>query len=378
MKLSGSTLPARFLGKLSVYAFQKFHGEGSIMTIDRMECVVVGAGTAAAAIARRLAIAGREVMLIARRDRDLDDAGRPTPAIGWPEPVEAPILERPGTRRADLCSHGVPALKSYCQINGIPFATTGQLIIARNATEMKLLGDLKARLGDRSDVELLDASTVATMERSLKCAGALLAGQAGIVDGDALRLGLRIDAENRGAFVTEDSRLITAYPMGRGFELDLAGQPGELTTLRCEFLINAAEAPEAYHTASRIDGMRPHLPSGTPPGSTGKRYHLEGTAPFGRLVVPGCRGAKASALFFPGFHGESWMDVAAPRDENADWEIQTANSHGIRGLINVFGMDERKETAAALALGDVVIDGLTGRTNRASHPLIIHTGLVTA
>jgi hypothetical protein len=347
------------------------------MTIDRMECVVVGAGTAAAAIARRLAIAGREVMLIARRDRDLDDAGHPIPGIGWPEPVEAPILERPGTRRAELCSLGVPALKSYCQINGIPFATTGQLVVARNETEMKLLGALKARIGDSPDAELLGASTVAGMERSLKCAGALLASEAGTVDGEALRLSLRIDAENRGAFVTEDSRLIAAYPMARGFELDLAGQPGELTTLRCEVLINAAEAAEAYQAASRIDGMKPHLPSGTPV-STGKRYHLEGTAPFGRLVVPGCRGAKASALFFPGFHGESWMDVAAPRDENADWEIQTANSHGIRGLINVFGMDERKETAAALALGDVVIDGLTGRTNRASHPLIIHTGLVTA
>src|SRR4051812_52846 len=125
MKLSGSTRVGRTLGRLNFCDFQKFHDEGPIMTIDRMECVVVGPGTAAAAIARRLAIAGREVMLIARRDRDLDDAGHPIPGIGWPEPVEAPILERPGTRRAELCSLGVPALKSYCQINGIPFATTG-------------------------------------------------------------------------------------------------------------------------------------------------------------------------------------------------------------------------------------------------------------
>ena len=347
------------------------------MTIDRMECVVVGAGTAAAAIARRLAIAGREVMLIARRDRDLDDAGHPIPGIGWPEPVEAPILERPGTRRADLCSHGVPALKSYCQINGIPFATTGQLIIARNATEMKLLGDLKARLGDRSDVELLDASTVATMERSLKCAGALLAGQAGIVDGDALRLGLRIDAENRGAFVTEDSRLIAAYPMARGFELDLVGQPGELTTLRCDILINAAEEVESYQVATRINGMKPYMPADAPL-SPGKRYHLEGTAPFGRLVVPSCLESDASALFFPGFHGDSWLDVAVPRDENADWDIQTPSHHGIRGLINVFGMDTRSETTVALALADAIIDGIAERSPRSIYLPIVTSKLVIA
>jgi hypothetical protein len=41
-------------------------------------------------------------------------------------------------------------------------------------------------------------------------------------------------------------------------------------------------------------------------------------------------------------------------------------------------MDARKETAAALALGDAVIDGLADRSHCASHPSIIHTGLVTA
>ena len=72
------------------------------MTIDRMECVVVGAGTAGAAIARRLAIAGHEVMLIARQDWDLDDGSRLIPGSGWPEPVEAIVLDRPGTLRAEL------------------------------------------------------------------------------------------------------------------------------------------------------------------------------------------------------------------------------------------------------------------------------------
>jgi len=338
---------------------------------------VVGTGTAGATIARRLAIAGHEVMLIARRDRDLDDGGRPIPGTGWPEPVEATILDRPGTRRADLRARGVAALKSYCEIAHVPFAQTGQLVVARDVSEWQLLCEMKAGMDGSPDVELLDARTVARMERNLKCVGALLASNAGIVDGDALRLNLRIDAENRGAFVTEDSRLIAAYPMARGFELDLAGQPGELTTLRCETLINATEASEAYQIATRIEGMKPHLPSGVP-AEAGKRYHLDGTAPFGRLVVPGCRGAKASALFFPGFRGDSWMDVASARDENADWEIQTSSQHGIRGLINVFGMDERGETAGALALADAVIDGLAERTYRSARQQIVAAGLVIA
>jgi len=242
-----------------------------------MECVVVGAGTAGAAIARRLAIAGHEVMLIARGDQDLDGGNGLIRGAGWPEPVEAAVLAPPGTLRAELRTQGSAALKSYCQLTNTPFAQVSQMVVARNAVEWKLLSELKSRIDSspftgQQHVELLDASDIAELEPDLKCAGALLAREAGIVDGDTLRLNLRIDAENRGAFVTEDSRLIAAYPMTRGFELDLTGQPGELTTLRCDILINAAEEVESYQIATRINGMKPFMPAGIQPMP----------APFGR------------------------------------------------------------------------------------------------
>jgi hypothetical protein len=352
------------------------------MTIDRMECVVVGAGSAGAAIARRLAIAGREVMLIAKRDWDLCDGNRPAPGADWPEPVEAVVLDRPGTLRAKLRAQGAAALKSYCQLTSTPFAQISQMVVARDAVEWKLLNELKSRIDNspstgQRHVELLDARAVTVLEPGLKCAGALLAGEAGIVDGDALRLNLRIDAEDRGAFVTEDSRLIAAYPMTRGFELDLAGQPGDLTTLRCDILINASEEVESYQIATRINGMKPYMPAGMQP-SPGKRYHLEGTAPFGRMVVPSCLDSEPSALFFPGFRGDSWLEFTATREGNTDWEIQTANRHGMRGLVNVFGMDSRSETTVALALADAIIDGIAERHTRSVYPAIVTSKLVMA
>ena len=352
------------------------------MTIGRMECVVVGAGTAGAAIARRLAIAGHEVMLIARRGLDYNDGNHPIPGSDWPEPIEAADLDRPGTLRAELRTQGAAALKSYCRLTGTPFAQVSQMVVARNAVEWKLLNELKSRIDSspskgQRHVELLDANAVTGLEPGLKCAGALLAGEAGIVDGNALRLNLRVDAENRGAFVTEDSRLIAAYPMTRGFELDLTGQPGELTTLRCDILINAAEEVDAYQIATRINGMKPYMPAGMQP-SPGKRYHLDGTAPFGRMVVPSCLDSEASALFFPGFRGDSWLDVTATREGNTDWEIQTANRHGMRGLVNVFGMDSRSETTVALALADAIIDGIVERSPRSVYPSIVTSKLAIA
>ena len=123
--------------------------------------------------------------------------------------------------------------------------------------------------------------------------------------------------------------------------------------------------------------MKLYMPAGMPP-QRGKRYHLEGTAPFGRLVVPSCDKSEPSALFFSGFRGDSWLDVTAPRNENADWEIQTASRHGIRGLVNVFGMDARSETTAALALADAIIDGLEDRSSRVVFPSIAANKLVVA
>ena len=344
------------------------------MTIDRMECVVVGAGTAGAAVARRLAIAGHQVMLIARRGPDADDGNGLVPGAGWPEPVEPAALDRPNTLRAVLRARGSDALKSYCEHSSTPYSQTGQLVVARSADEWEALAELKSRIDGasapaQSCAQLLDADEVLRLEPGLKCVGALLIDDAGIVDGDTLRLNLRIDAENRGAFVTEDSRLVAAYPMGRGFELDLAGLPGELTTLRCEILVNATEAVESYQIASRIGGMKQHLPVGLPPVA-GKRYHLDGTAPFQRLVVPSCLDANAAALFYPGFRGDSWLDVSPARDASADLEIQTPASHGIRGLINVFGMEARSETSVALALADAIMDGLAERTQRSLHSVV--------
>lgn len=344
------------------------------MTIDRMECVVVGAGTAGAAVARRLAIAGHQVMLIARRGPDADDGNGLVPGAGWPEPVEPAVLDQPDTLRALLRARGSAALESYCEHSATPFSRTGQLVVARSTDEWEALAELELRIDGASApgqgcVTLLDADAVHRLEPGLKCAGALLIEDAGIVDGDTLRLNLRIDAEDRGAFVTEDSRLVAAYPTGRGFELDLAGLPGELTTLRCEILINAAEEVESYQIASRIGGMKQHLPAGLPPVA-GKRYRLDGTAPFQRLVVPSCLDANASALFYPGFRGDSWLDVSQGRDESADLTIQTPASHGIRGLVNVFGMDARSETSVALALADAIIDGLAERSQKFLHPAI--------
>jgi L-2-hydroxyglutarate oxidase LhgO len=331
------------------------------MNMDRMECVVIGGGIVALAIARRLAIAGREVLLIGRAEGSANDARLGPGLPGRPEPVEATIMDPPNTLRAALCARGAAALSAYCTLRGIPFKHTGQLAAAADDAQLAWLKEL-CDICDAGPAEILDRQAASSLEQGLVCAGALLAREAGIVDGEALRLALRIDAEDRGAFITEDTRLFAAYPLGRGFELDLVSAPGEMAVLRCDTLINASEGVEAIQMAARIDGMVRHLPC-VPPPATATRYNLAGSAPFGRLVIPGCRDRRASALFFPGFNGESWMEMADQRSEAADWMIQGQTDHGVRGLINLFGIEPRNEARAALAVADAVMDTMNGHVH---------------
>jgi glycine/D-amino acid oxidase-like deaminating enzyme len=340
-------------------------GQEAEMKLDRMECVVIGGGIIALAIARRLAIAGREVLLIGRAEGSADDAEFGLGLPGRPEPVEATIMDPPNTLRAALCARGTVALSAYCTLRGIPFKHTGQLAAAADEAQLAWLKDL-CGICDAGLVELLDREAASALEQGLVCAGALLAREAGIVDGEALRLALRIDAEDRGAFITEDTRLFAGYPLGRGFELDLVSGPGEMAAVRCDTLINAAEGVEALQMAARIDGMVRHLPC-VPPPETSTRYNLVGTAPFSRLVIPGCRDRRAGALFFPGFNGESWMEIADPRSEASDWMIQGQADHGVRGLINLFGIEPRNEARAALAVADAVMDTMNGCAHWHAH-----------
>ncbi len=201
------------------------------MTIDRMECVVVGAGTAGAAVARRLAIAGHQVMLIARRGLEIDEGNGSILDRDWPEPVEAAVLDRagnPARRPARARRRGAEVILPTDQHAILPDRPTSW---SPGATaEWAALADTQVPDRRRAGFRPGTASNCWTPMRScglepgLKCVGALLIEDAGIVDGDILRMNLRIDAENRGAFVTEDSRLVAAYPMGAGLRTG-SGRP---------------------------------------------------------------------------------------------------------------------------------------------------------
>ena len=93
--------------------------------MDKVECVVIGAGVIGLAIARRLAQAGREVIVL----EAAEGIGTVTSSRNS-EVIHAGIYYKAGSLMARMCVNGKRALYEYCASHGIPHKNCGKLIVA--------------------------------------------------------------------------------------------------------------------------------------------------------------------------------------------------------------------------------------------------------
>src|SRR4051812_47391220 len=98
--------------------------------MDKVECVVIGAGVIGLAIARRLAQAGREVIVL----EATEGIGTATSSRNS-EVIHAGIYYPAGSLMARTCISGKRALYQYCSDHGIPHRNCGKLIVATTPNE---------------------------------------------------------------------------------------------------------------------------------------------------------------------------------------------------------------------------------------------------
>ena len=367
---------------------------------DSVEAVVVGAGVVGLAIARRLALSGREVVVL-----------EAAPAIGSAtssrnsEVVHAGIYYPPGSLKARLCVSGRRQLYAFAASHGVAHRRLGKLIVAASDAEIPILQGLCAtgRGNGVDDLRMLSAAEAIRREPNLSCRAALLSPSTGIVDSHGLMLALRGDAEAAGAVVALSSRLRRAAAGAGRFRLAVAGRGGAVFELDCRILVNAAGL-HAQEVARGIAGLDPaliphrHL-------AKGSYYAYRGRAPFAALVYPvpeaGSLGLhytvdlggqarfgpdhevvdcidydvdsrradlfyRAIRRFFPGLaDGALAPDYAGIRPQvqetggpMRDFVVQDPTAHGVPGLINLFGIESPGLTAC-LALADHVVAALS-------------------
>jgi len=244
-----------------------------------LDAVVIGGGVVGLAIARALALAGREVTLIEAENRlGAHSSSRNS------EVIHAGIYYAPGSLKARLCVAGRHALYAYCEREGVAHERLGKIIVASRDDEIPALERLKAQaeLNGVDDLTWLDAADISALEPAVSAKRGLLSPSTGIIDSHALMNSLRRDAERAGATVVVATSVLGGRVASQGIELEIGGD--DPATILCRSVVNAAGL-HAQAVSRSIRGV----PAASIPAqhfAKGHYFVLNGKAPFRRLVYP--------------------------------------------------------------------------------------------
>ncbi|MBT5240283.1 MAG: NAD(P)/FAD-dependent oxidoreductase [Rhodospirillaceae bacterium] len=245
---------------------------------EKVDCVVIGAGVVGLAIARGLAMAGREVITLEAADA----IGTQTSSRNS-EVIHAGIYYPKGSLKARLCVQGRDMMYAFCNSHGVVTKKTGKLVFAANDSEIAGLRALQEHSGSNGvPLAWLDAAEVRNLEPQLECAAALLSPETGIVDSHSFMLALQGDGEAHGAVIAFNSPVISGQTRNDGTELRVGGS--EATTLVAKTAINCAGLG-ARAISSTVEGLDP----ATIPSlhyAKGNYFYLSGKAPFAKLIYP--------------------------------------------------------------------------------------------
>src|SRR5436309_15587913 len=123
--------------------------------MERIDCIVIGAGVVGLAVARALALAGREVIVL----EAADGIGTETSSRNS-EVIHAGIYYPKDSLKARLCLAGREALYEFCASRGVPHARLGKLIVASDTPQLAELAAIAAhaKANGVDDLMELDAA----------------------------------------------------------------------------------------------------------------------------------------------------------------------------------------------------------------------------
>jgi L-2-hydroxyglutarate oxidase LhgO len=360
-----------------------------------IETVVIGAGAVGLAIARALRLTGQEVMVLEQHPR----AGSETSSRNS-EVIHAGLYYAPGSLRARLCVRGKELLYRFCSDYGVTVRRCGKLVVATSEPEIAALDRIAgtAAANGVADFRKLSRQEVRSLEPELACLAAYLSPSTGVIDSHGLITALEGHFMSLGGQIVLNARVSAVRNKEGYFELETESG-GSNSCLTAKNLVIAAGlgATRLGKMLAYRDGYR--VPETYP--AKGHYFALTGRAPFRHLIYPVPQGAwlgvhltldvSGRAKFGPDLE---WQDKVSYdfEDEDgarlatfvreirrywpglpegalrpdytgvrpkiyrqgepvADFAIHGPETHGLPGLVALYGIESPGLTAA-LAIGE--------------------------
>ena len=364
------------------------------MSAEQVDAIVIGAGVVGLAVARALALAGREVLVL-----EAAEAIGTETSSRHSEVIHAGIYYPPGSLKAKFCVEGKNKLYRYLDDHGVPYKPMGKLIVATSEDQIPALQQIQDRAVQAgvTDLAFKSHNEVVAMEPELRCVTALWSPSTGVLDSHSYMLALQGDAEERGGMIAFHAPVAGGKVGEDGIEIAVGG--AEPMLLKAKTVVNSAGLHAQPLAASLMgfpaDKVPPHF------YCKGNYYSLSGVrAPFTHLIYPAPEQAGLGIHLTLDLGGQArfgpdveWIDainydvdprrsdsfyeairkywpglpdgalqpgyagirpkIQAPGTPAVDFMVQGPAEHGVPGLVNLFGIESPGVTSS-LAIADHV------------------------
>ncbi|MES3006422.1 MAG: NAD(P)/FAD-dependent oxidoreductase [Pseudomonadota bacterium] len=372
--------------------------------MEHFELCIVGAGVVGLALAQRFARTRPRSFSILLLDKNAS-FGQETSSRNS-EVIHAGLYYTPGSLKAKLCVEGRNLLYQYCREHDIPQRRTGKFIVAQD-DELESLERVSrtAIQNGVEDLQWVSRQALQEQEPLVQAAHALYSPSTGIIDSHAFMNSLLREAELAGVQYVPLTKVVAVQAQSGHFTVQTeCGTAGHLEpfTFRCQYFINAA----GLHTQALAKCIMGLDQSCVPPLflSRGCYFSLAGKAPFKHLIYPvpeqHQRGlgihatldlsgqvrfgpdveyvetidyhvseerravfVEAIRRYFPSLRADQLQadyagirpKLRGPDGGVADFLIQDETTHGLPGLVQLFGIESPGLTAS-LAIARLVAD----------------------
>src|SRR3954471_21070394 len=140
--------------------------------------------------------------------------------------IHSGIYYEPGSLKARLCRRGSAMTRELAQEHGIPFRTTGKLLVATNERELSRMDDLleRARLNGIT-AEVLDQAELRRREPAVEGLGALFVTETGVIDYRQVARALADSLRSAGGEVRTRVEVTGVAETGEAVRIDTSQGP---------------------------------------------------------------------------------------------------------------------------------------------------------
>lgn len=237
--------------------------------MEKVDCIVIGAGVIGLAVAARLSEANREVIIVEKNSV----IGAETSSRNS-EVIHAGIYYEYDSEKARMCVQGRKLLYDFCNSYSVPYNKCGKIIVATSKKQLKTINQYVANAKNNgvNDLEWLHQEEINKLEPEVKCIGGILSPSTGIIDSHSYMLQLQAIIQNHGGIIALGEEVIR-----------IESNPNTIFTnnynLSATWIINCGGLGSTNLSKDLAECPKPAF-------AKGHYFSYSGKSPFSRLVYP--------------------------------------------------------------------------------------------